>query len=296
MTAQLIPLDSVRVHGNYRALSSEDVSRLADDMRANGYRAAYPLEIDAAGYIIAGHHRHAAAVAAGLPTVWAVIREDVQAGTSAGLLAQLRENLSRHQSDALEDGRAFSRLVESGEAVEDVARAIGRTAGYVRDRVTLASLDPVAQSLGMSRGIRWALTLADLPTHLQAELARDIPRGATLETFAEAVGKAREAWQESLQAGLFGGMDLELAAQEWDTDLGAYVTDAMREAETRKAEEEAARIVTVRDEPLGRQELAAALRVSVAAVDKRLQRGTLVPDLTVSGSPIWYASTVAGML
>lgn len=292
--SELVPIDSVSVHHNYRETIADEVRRIADDMQENGYRSAYPILIDMHGTIIAGHHRHAAAILAGLTHVY-VSKSDAVAGSTDALLEQIAENDLRHQSTIVEDGRAYLALVESGMSIDEIARRSRHSRRYVEDRCTVAGLDTVAQSLAISKGITYGLVLAEFPHDMQADLARRFSELPRSEFFA-AVDKARAAWHESMNAGGMFGDGFTLESQEWDLAAAAYVTEAMREAEEKRQEELAARTIVVKDTPMGRHELAAALGVSVAAIDKRIQRGTLTPDITVSGSPIWYGSTVAEII
>ena len=118
---------------------------------------------------------------------------------------------------------------------------------------------------------------------MQAELVRSWVPGMNLDAWTIAVGNAREAWQESMSSGLFDMADMDLAAQEWSTDLGAYVTDAVQVVEESRAP-------TV---PLGREEIATMLQVRVGTVSQWITRGIFpAEDMRVSGSPLWWQATV----
>lgn len=292
--AQLVPLDDIAVFGNYRGddddkagLDLEHVRALAADMTAHGYDDAHPIELSAPDmtgtyYLVAGHHRHAAATLAGLSEIPAVIT-DLEPGTLDYLTKQVEENVGRKQSNPLQEGRAFSRMIELGATVEDIAARMKHGTKYVQDRLTITTLDPVAQAVAVNRGIRWALAVADLPKNLQVQLMAAITPETSLEAFRIAADKARTAYLESLQAGLFDMSGMELAVQEWSTDLGAYVTDATAQA---VAERQG------KPQLFGVDDLAVALNVSRATILKRLQRGTIQPDQRVGNTPIWFAATV----
>lgn len=286
-----IHLDQIKEWQNYRKHNLDRVRGLADDMQEHGYRPAFPIEVcpgDDCYFIITGHGRYAAATLAGLSAVWAVVHDDIAPGSPEFLAMQLRENMAREESNPLEDGQAFTIQVSNGRTVEDIARDISRSVGYVRDRIDAASLDPVAQVLAVTpgAGLRYCTALVGLPGDLQASLANKLladPKRMGLEAWREFVASARSAYEETLHVGMF-----DMASQEWDTALGAYVDEAT-------ALVESARVVTVREEMLGVDELAAHLGIARAAILKRLQRGTLAPDFRFGNLPGWYASTVAEM-
>ena len=289
-----LPTDTVKEWRNYRTPDPEAVRRYAATMQAGAWRwESSPIDVtpcDGGYLIIAGHTRHAAATLAAMPTVYAVIHPDIVPGSREWLEIQGSENMARTQSTILEDGHHVAAMIAAGLTMSDIAAALGHGVRWCEDRHAIVTdLDPVAQALAASRGISWGLALIGLPYATQAHLATTIPRGTTLDLWREATAAARAEWQESLSVGLFDISEIELVAQEWNTAAGAYVTAAI---DTAAATAAAAERPTV----YGRRELAAALGVSVAAIDKRLARGTIAPDITVSGSPIWYGATVAEMV
>jgi ParB/RepB/Spo0J family partition protein len=291
--SELIPLERIQVFRNYRdGLDLDHVRSIAENMRANGYDAAYPVELsapDMAGtyYLVAGHHRHAAAIEAGLDHVQAVIT-DLQPGSLGYLTKQIKENVARKQSNPLEEGRAFLAMIEAGATVEDIAAGIARQRRYVEARLAAASLDPVAQVLAVTpgAGLAYCHDLADLPAALQAQLAQQLLAGETIlsrESWRELCARARDAWQESLQSDLFDA-DSFLVSQEWDTKLGRYVEDIA--ASERLERENGTRLLTVAD-------VAEMVGLTRATVLKYLQRGTIpAPDVRLGNTPGWYWHTI----
>ena len=59
--SELIELNRIKVYRNYREHDPEDIAALAQDMRVNGYRESYPIELCPDGFgdylIITGHGR-----------------------------------------------------------------------------------------------------------------------------------------------------------------------------------------------------------------------------------------------
>ena len=288
--SELIKLDRIKVYRNYREHDHEDVAALALDMRANGYRESYPIELCPDGFgdylIITGHGRHEAATLAGLDYVHALIFQDITAGDSNFMAKQLRENMARKQSSPLEDGLAFQAQIESGQTVADIARIISKAESWVSDRLSLAGCDPVLRSFAARHGIRYAIAASDLPGELLTPLIDKIskdPKKVNLEWWTELVRITREGWQESLQSDLFDA-DSFLVTEEWDTRLGQYVTDSAK-AVAPKSE-------TVRESPLSVEEVATMTGLSRATILKYLQRGVIVPDGRLGHTPYFYASSV----
>ena len=56
--------------------------------------------------------------------------------------ASITENLSRQDVDPVEEGVAFSLLVEKGQKVEDISAKFGKTVRFIQDRIKLGSLVP----------------------------------------------------------------------------------------------------------------------------------------------------------
>jgi ParB/RepB/Spo0J family partition protein/excisionase family DNA binding protein len=291
--SELIPLDRIQVFRNYRdELDLEHVREISSNMAAHGYDAAYPIELtapDMSGtfFIVAGHHRYAAAIDAGLDSVHAVIT-DLEPGSLDYLTKQVKENTARKQSNPLEEGKAFQAMIGLGATVESIAADIARSRRYVEARLVAAGLDPVAQVLAVTpgAGLRYCHDLADLPAAMQAQLAQQLLAGQTIfsqESWRALCAKARDAWQESLQSDLFNA-DSFLVSQEWDTKLGEYVT-GLRDQEQASLDN-GTQLLTVED-------IATRLGLSRATIHKYLQRGTMpAPDVRLGNTPGWLLGTV----
>jgi|GEM_PF-3412980 len=294
-SATILPLEVIGVWKNYREEHADNVDTLAADMMRRGYSSAYPLEVvrdpDTPGrYLVAaGHHRRAAAIAAGLLEVPAVVHEGVAPGSRAFFRVQLRENLTRRQSNPLEEGLQLAAMVENGATLEDLQDCTGHGAAWVTSRLELAGLHPLAQSLAVTRGygIRWAVLLADLEHETQATLCRLLGDASTmsLEGWRQTVDRARREENERRQTALFDGGAFTLEVEEWSTTLGAYVA----EGESLTVDALEATDTT----PLGLAEIATRLGVARATAYKWQARGLLpAPDLALAMGPLWHAGTV----
>lgn len=122
-----------------------------DDELVNSIRAQgilQPLGVVGAdqGYLlIAGHRRHAAAVAAGLTQAPVVILEHLDTETKQ-LEAMLVENGRRQDLTAMEEATAYEQLTILGSDVDQIATATGRAKSTVRSRLKLTRLPADAQT------------------------------------------------------------------------------------------------------------------------------------------------------
>jgi len=94
--------------------------------------------------LVAGHRRLGAARKVGLETVPAIVRDlSDQEKLEWGLV----DNLQRQDLSTLDEAVAMTRLVEFGMSAAALAKRIGRSAGYVRDRLKLMELPTAARRL-----------------------------------------------------------------------------------------------------------------------------------------------------
>ncbi len=125
------------------------------------------------GYVlIAGARRLRAAKLAGCPTVPVrVLDLDDAAADEATII----ENLHREDIAPLDEGISFQRLVAGGRPIDEVAAALGKSKGYVYQRISLTRLVPAVQDL-LARDVLplvYALKIAVVPAeHQEAALAQ----------------------------------------------------------------------------------------------------------------------------
>ena len=141
--------------------------------------------------LIAGERRLRAARAAGLGAVPVIVRE---LDDRAALEMSLVENLAREELNAVEEGRAFDRLVTEFElSHEQVAARIGKSRPYVSNAIRLLELAPEvldmiaagALSAGQARPL-----LALKPAAAQIAAARSIVEGKISARGAEELASA----------------------------------------------------------------------------------------------------------
>jgi ParB family chromosome partitioning protein len=101
-------------------------------------------DTEGAYHLVAGHRRLAAATKLGHATVPALVRD---LSDQEKLELALVDNLQRQDLSILDEAVAMTRLCELGMSAPALARRIGRSAGYVRDRLRLMELPVSARRL-----------------------------------------------------------------------------------------------------------------------------------------------------
>lgn len=120
--------------------------------------------------LIMGERRWRAAKIAGLTELDAVVQHGINDGDRSTLMRAVAENVGRADMTAMEEAKAFQRLItDDGYTLDEVAEGVGRSAAYVKWRIDLLDLCPTAQE-AMSKGhlppaLAWYV--AKLSTHNQ---------------------------------------------------------------------------------------------------------------------------------
>src|SRR4051812_29596531 len=149
--AKTIPIASVRP-GSFqprRNFAADELDELAASMRSHGVLQPILVRKDPknpnAFELIAGERRWRAAQKAQLHEIPAVIREF---SDREALEAALIENLQRADLSAIEEARAYARLMrEFGHTQERLADALGKSRPYVANLVRLLGLPDSIQAL-----------------------------------------------------------------------------------------------------------------------------------------------------
>lgn len=153
-----------------------DVTELAASIKTSGLIEPIVAMPDNGHYkIVAGARRFAGAKLAGLKVVPVIVRDFDERSRQETMLI---ENLQRTDLTAIEEGRAYKRLVELGLKQRELAKRIGRSQAHVSKRLALLDLPEKVQDAVDSGGITLedAQLLAKLRDHPDA-LARVIKDG-----------------------------------------------------------------------------------------------------------------------
>lgn len=176
-----------------RSFGEAGLDDLTASVRRHGVLQPLLVRQNGEGYVlIAGARRLRAAKLAGCATVPArVLDLDDAAADEASII----ENLHREDISPLDEGISFQRLVAGGRPIDEVAAALGKSKGYVYQRISLTRLVPAVQAL-LARDVLplvYALKIAVVPAeHQEAALAqcfrplfREAPSRDQLEPVAQ---------------------------------------------------------------------------------------------------------------
>lgn len=143
-----------------------------------------------------GHRRRAAALAAGLPDIPVVVREDLD-DDAAVLLAQLVENVQRADLSPLEEAAAYQSLSDSGLSGKDIATRVGVSPGQVSKRRSLLTLPAEARGALMSGELTVvaALHLLSLPADVQVLAIEDWQRNHRAQSLVAVITR----WQARVE-------------------------------------------------------------------------------------------------
>ncbi|MFT4128256.1 MAG: ParB/RepB/Spo0J family partition protein, partial [Gordonia sp. (in: high G+C Gram-positive bacteria)] len=154
-----LAVDSLIPHTQNIRRSVGDITDLAKSIAVQGILE--PLVVTPNGapgryIILAGHRRHAAAVAAKCATVPCLIRHDlVEEADQIGVM--LAENIERAALTPVEEAAGVMALFELGESPKTVAARTGMSVSRVRSRAKIGRLSPEVQE----KLIEHAATLED---------------------------------------------------------------------------------------------------------------------------------------
>jgi ParB/RepB/Spo0J family partition protein len=152
-----------------RSFSETSLDELTASVRRHGVLRPILVRPNGEGFVlIAGARRLRAAKLAGCETVPArVLDLDDAAADEATII----ENLHRENIHPLDEGVSYQRLVSTGRTIDDIAVALGKSKGYVYQRISLTRLVPKVQDL-LARDVLpliYALKIAVVPAEQQEE-------------------------------------------------------------------------------------------------------------------------------
>lgn len=152
-----------------RSFPEASLEELAASVRRHGVLQPILVRANGEGFtLVAGARRLRAAKLAGCATIPARVLElDDAAADEATII----ENLHREDIQPLDEGESYQRLLAAGRTIDDLAASLGKSKGYVYQRVSLTRLVPKVQDL-LSRDVlplSYALKLATVPAEQQAD-------------------------------------------------------------------------------------------------------------------------------
>ena len=216
-------------------LSKDHVKHLADSIELVGIQEPLQVTQNCTGYwIIAGHHRHAAAQLIGLNELPCLVVEGDE--TRLHLLASLT-NDARLQEKPMEQARAYDKLLKT-MSKEDLSKAIAKPITFMERRITLLRLDSGIQKLVDSGNIPITLAelIAELPDHYLQVKAVGICKGLELTAARSAVTQllaasqnvsmfGEETSQEDKDKQIRAGKVFEERLNVLDKAIGGFTTN-----------------------------------------------------------------------
>ncbi len=160
----------------------EKLQELADSIKAEGIRDPLQVRMDVQGKdlvyrIISGERRYRASKLAGLAELPCIVQEDTADDTRLRRLALLA-NMHRADLSVLEEARALAQLAGAGMSQREMATQLGKTQGWVSQRLSLLRLPDKALE-ALDNGVitvedaRELVKLAEEPKVLDMVLAED---------------------------------------------------------------------------------------------------------------------------
>jgi ParB family transcriptional regulator, chromosome partitioning protein len=143
-TIEEVALDSIWDHPRNLRREIGDVGELAESMKTFGVLEpivlAPGLDEEGGVVLIAGHRRRAAARKAGLATIPAEIRSDLDSEAKQ-MLTMLVENGRRRDLSPIEEAHGYQQVLDLGEfTAAKIGKAIGVSTARVKGRVALTCL------------------------------------------------------------------------------------------------------------------------------------------------------------
>lgn len=192
-----------------------------------------PDDADVRYWLLMGHRRLAAAIAAQLEQVPAIVREDL-AGEAEQIEAMLVENGRRADLTPVEEADAYQQLTLLGVDVDEISRTTGRSSSTVRGRLKIAGMATTAKEALHARQI--TLEQAEQVTDLEQddELHAEVVGAIGTNDFswklsrAVATLKRRKADAEQIEAWKAEGLEQVERPDGWNHRTGpcpaAWVT------------------------------------------------------------------------
>lgn len=221
---QLLPLD-VLLSNPYQPRETTDeeaLQQLAQTILNQGFQGilvARPHPTQRENYqITAGHRRREAAQRAGLTTLPVVVKEISDQDMA---ILSVTENIQREDLTPLEEGRIFCTMMETmGMTLEQVAKAVGKSESYIRNRRRVAMAPEDIQQMVVKkpdslRAVFYLLKVEDVS--VRASLIEMIVQGQLIADQVDQYVKTLEQQgppQQSTEIAMQPGRDTETSAGE----------------------------------------------------------------------------------
>lgn len=178
-------------------------------------------------HVIAGRRRLRAFEKLGLPTIPAIVREDLS-DERGRVIGQIIENLQRQDVTAMDEARAFAQLGDYGMKQKDIAATLGVSPAHVSGRLALLKLDPrIVEKVEQGKvSANVATKLARLPKAVRDKAATEPVVDDRTVARLESEHREQAARTAVVEALLTAGVKAAGAPEAW----GYVGIDAMAEA------------------------------------------------------------------
>lgn len=188
-----------------------DVTDLAASIKANGLLSPLSVVPNGSRYrVIAGHRRLAACKQAGTGAVPCFV---LDLDPLQQLEAMVTENCQREQLTVLEEADAIQGMLDLGATTADVAHRLGRSADYVRDRRSAAS---IPAEIRHTRDDFGQLTIGQLTIGQLMAIARYDGQPDRQERLAQAAGTSNFDY-------ILHNIEVDDRRRQWFGDVSALL-------------------------------------------------------------------------
>lgn len=174
-------INDIIIKKNARAPSKEGMTELVKSVKEHGVLMPVLVRDVPEGFeLVAGFRRVEAAKKAGLKEIPASLvsaKEDDDA-----IVLQVVENLQREDMSPIEEAEAYQYLVEHGMKQTEIAKAVGKSKGYISQRINLLKVDD---------SVRESVERGELPVSSVRDLS-----GMSKEDQKKVVEKAKKAAED----------------------------------------------------------------------------------------------------
>jgi ParB family transcriptional regulator, chromosome partitioning protein len=223
-----LPLSAVAPNPDQprKVFSREPLEELADSIRSLG--VVEPIVVRPAGdgwMIVAGERRWRAATMAGLTTIPAIVRDELD--DHDAFVLSMVENVLRKDMNPVEEADGYAKLLEGGLTIDELATRLGKRAAAIKSALTLRTLEPgIRDMVAKGHVTAWDGTrLATLSWNGQARALNLIVKGGLTGNDRDRV--IGQVWCEEHEVSMFGDDELPAADAKRD-ELRAAMESAMR--------------------------------------------------------------------
>jgi ParB family chromosome partitioning protein len=206
------------------------LEELADSIRSLG--VVEPIVVRPAGMdelagwtIVAGERRWRAAKMAGLDTIPALVRTDLN--DHDAFVVSMVENVLRKDMNPIEEADGYQKLLDDGLSIEELATRLGKRAAAIRTALTLRELEPgIREMVALGHLSAWdGSRLATLSWNGQARALSAIEKGGlTGNDRDRAIG---QVWLQEHEVQMFSDAEAPEVRQSTD-ELRGHLERAMR--------------------------------------------------------------------